>query len=259
MKRPYSKAFKSIPADDIRNDIPQEQLALIGAVALSYNYAENTINRMLYWAIGMPISMHRDIVSRINGVDGKIAIIKSGATEIGIPENIRVFLAETLGEGGFGLLKKYRDAVIHARILNNKIGIGELIESKGRHMEVLLSQAALDGLFNHLEAIRLELAALMLMMFEAFSLKNDASADDPKKSSYEEDIQNYFAQAQSYRTRRLSLPPIPEFPDEAELRALENPAAPAMPEQLLGILNLGSLGLAAIGRTDGKNPPPNEG
>jgi hypothetical protein len=254
MKRPYSQTFESVPVNDIRKDIPQEQLAALGAVSLSYNYAENTLNRMLYWAIGMPMAMHRDIVTRINGVDGKIAIIKSGAVVLGMSEPMRVFIAESLGDGCFGLLKKYRDAAIHARIINRVIGIGELSESRGRHSEVVLSTAALEGLYSHLEALRRELGAILMMFLEAGTMVELAD-DHPDREQHEARARDCFALAREYRTRRLSLPPIPRFPNEAQLRTLENQVAPTPPERLTGLLDLGSLGPAETVHTGGKNLP----
>jgi len=257
MKRPYSETFESIPIDDIRKDIPPEQLAAMGAVTLSFNYAENSINRMLLFTVGMPVSLHRDIISRINGIDGKIAIVKKGANELGLSDAIRLFLAETLGEGGFSLFKKYRDAVIHARIFNKEESIGELVESKGKHIEVLLSKAALDGLYTHLEAIRRELSTLLVLLSEASYLKQEG-LNDQEKAQHEAKIQEYFVRARSHRTQRLSLPPIPEFPDEAALRAQENQVEPAAPEPITGWLELGTLGLAEIGRALGKKPSQGE-
>jgi hypothetical protein len=254
MKRPYSSTVESLPVDDIRKDIPQAQLAAIGSVALSYNYAETTINRMLYFTVGMPIALHAEVSSRINGVDGKIAIIKAGAAEMGVQPNYLQFLADTLGEGGFSLLKKYRDAVIHARIINRVTGVGELIESRGRHVQVLLSEKALDGLYDRLEAVRMELAAFLKIFdcqSEINSLRRD---DDPDREQLAAKILKFFALAQKYRNRRLSLPPLPEFPDQAELHKLENQGPLASPEPLLGVLNVGTLGLAAIGRADSKKP-----
>jgi hypothetical protein len=161
-----------------------------------------------------------DVVTRINGVDGKIAIVKSGAKELGIPENIRNFMAESFGEGSFKLFKKYRDAVIHARILDPEAGIGELLESKGTHSEVLLTAAALNSLYNHLDMLRLELSELLLVTITT-QLLSVLSSDDPKRSQLEAEIQESFVRAQEHRSQRLSLPPIPGFPSESELRELE--------------------------------------
>jgi hypothetical protein len=221
MKRPHQTKVRTLRQLDIRKDLTPEQLAGIGAVAIAYHYAENTINRMIAVVLSLTGNTHIDVVTRINGVDGKIAIVKSGAKELGIPENIRNFMAESLGEGAFKLFKKYRDAIIHARILDPIAGIGELLESKGTHSEILLTASALNSLYDHLDMLRLELTNLLLVTISAQILSN-LSSDDPKTAQCEAEIQENFAQAQAHRTRRLSLPPIPGFPSESELRELEN-------------------------------------
>jgi hypothetical protein len=258
MKRDYTE-HENIPVENITRDIPQAQLAGIGAICLSYNYAENTINRMMFLAMGIPIEIYHDVTSRINGIDGKIEIVKRGAKEhLNLAPDILEFLSVTLGDGGFKLLKKYRDAVIHARIVNRITGVGELIESRGRHSEVLLTKDALMGLFQRLEEIRMELASLMGAIDAKWWINSFRDPDDPDRAQYEAKIPRCFALAQDYRSRRLSLPPRPEFPDATQLRELENRGATESPETITGILNLGTLGLAELGRADEQNHPRTE-
>jgi hypothetical protein len=90
----------------------------------------------------------------------KLKLSNRGSKEqLDLPTEILDFLSVTLGDGDFKLLKKYRDAVIHARIVNRVTGVGELLESRGKHTEVLLTKEALMGLYKRLEAIRMELLA----------------------------------------------------------------------------------------------------
>jgi hypothetical protein len=254
MKRPYTAEFSGVPVSDIRKDITQEQLAAIGAIALAYNYAENTIRRMVLPALRMPVELHRDVVSRINGADGLIEIVKLGAKSLRLSDTITDFLAESLGV--FKIHKKYREAVIHARILNKDAGIGELVESRGVHSEVLLTADALNACYDHISALRPELSALLLVMIEALNLTE--TADDPEKSQLAAKIQGHFAQAQKHRTRRLSLPPIPGFPDAAELHVLGSMNAQESPDTLTGLIDVGTLGLSPRGREIDKNPPSGE-
>src|SRR5258708_489569 len=79
---------------------------------------------------------------------------------------------------------------------------------------------------------------------------------DQEKTQHEAKIQEYFVRAQAHRTRRLSLPPIPEFPDQSALHAQENQAETVPQEEITGWLPLGTLGLAEIGRALGKKPSP---
>jgi hypothetical protein len=256
MKRDYTE-HEGIPPDDILTDIPQAQLAGIGAVALSYNYAENTVNRMMFLCMGIPIGMYRDVVTRINGVDGKIEIVKRGAKEqLNLPCEIVEFISVTLGDGHFKLLKKYRDAVIHARIVNKVTGVGELLESRGRHTEVLLTKDALMGLYKRLKEIRMELACLLMVMDAKHWINQFRDPNDLDKAKHEEQIPAYFALARQYRDQRLALSPLPEFPDAVQLHELESQPGAEPQETMTGVLTLGTLGLAEVGRTATQTHPP---
>jgi hypothetical protein len=231
MKRAYTE-HESIPPDDLLKDIPQSQLAAIGAVALGYNYAENTINRMLLSCTGIPIALYRDVMSRINGIDGRIELVKKGAKEhLGLSEETLVFLADTLGDDGFKLLKKYRDAVIHARFVNRVTGVGELIESRGKHSEVLLTEEALLALYTRLEYLRVELSSLSALMREQDAFNSLGDSDDREKQKRKRQIERLFGIAKECRVGRLRLPPLPEFPDAITMNAI-----PVDGEPITGIM-----------------------
>ena len=59
-------------------------------------------------------------------------------------------------------------------------------------------------------------------------------AGHPERGPLEAETQAHLAQAQEHRTRRLSLPPLPEFPPEEELRALGSPVQQAQQVGLTG-------------------------
>src|SRR5450759_4093370 len=66
MKRPHQTKVRTLRQLDIRKDLTPEQLAGIGAVAIAYNYAENTINRMIAVVLSLTGNTHIDVVTRIN-------------------------------------------------------------------------------------------------------------------------------------------------------------------------------------------------
>jgi hypothetical protein len=191
---------------------------------------------MMVVTIRLPGDLHRDVTSRINGIEGMIAIVKAGAKTLGVSEKIRIFLAESLGDGAFGLFKKYRDAVIHARIVNKTAGIGEFVESRGRHSQVLLTTQALDRFYDHVDALRSELTCLLALLIEDALPMPIADSVDPERSQREAKIREYLAQARAHRNRRLSLPPIPEFSSESELHELETRAEQDQQAALTGWL-----------------------
>jgi hypothetical protein len=61
---------------DILNDYDRDVLTGIGAVALAWNNLETGINMALPIALCIEFSDWLQVTSRINGFDGKIAIIK---------------------------------------------------------------------------------------------------------------------------------------------------------------------------------------
>lgn len=208
-------------------DLSTDQFAGIGKVAIAYNYAETSIDRCLAVALDLPAGMEMQVTSRINGIDGKIELIKKTATALSLPSELRLQVADTLGKTGFSLLKSYRDGVIHARVLDADLGIGEHVGRRAQHIDVLLKADALDALADHLRAISIEITSLIFVFLTAQKLAA-AAPDDPKTAQLLEDIQDDISLYREYQSHRLSLPPLPEFPEEPEdSEALEWSSIPA--------------------------------
>jgi hypothetical protein len=213
-QKPATSQFRSV-----KEDVSDEQLAAIGSVVLNYNYAESTINRMLGPCLGLTRDVFYAVTSRINGLDGKIEIVKTAAIGMGMQDDMRRFLAESLGEAGFSLFKKYRDAVIHARIEDPALGYGEMIESRGRHVQVLLTADALNILSEHITELHQELSCFIFIFMKIREVYNKPHVSQPETEQFARDILDAFALAQRHRSQRQSLPPLPKFPEES----LDNP------------------------------------
>jgi hypothetical protein len=222
MKRPRLPATSRpvFMAGDIKRDLTKEQLAAIGAISLAYNKAEDRIDDLFGVVTALDGQMRLEVSTRINGIDGKIAIITHGAKEFGLTDEEQFSLEELLGEGVFKKLKKYREAVIHSRINHAPVGIGYTIERKAKINEVLLSQNALDALYDHLIACCSELSVAAAVLQHARTV-NNAAPDDPNREQHEANRSGSSAQFRRYRTLRQSLPPIPEFPSESEFHEAE--------------------------------------
>src|SRR3990170_468544 len=134
MKRTYTERKIHSKTGDINRDLSPEQLAGIGAIALAYNYAESSIDRTLGLALGVVHKLYLPLVTRIGGIDGKIELIKLATADVRLPSELRDDLAESLGY--FTTLKSYRDGIIHARVLDSALGLGEVVERRARHSEV---------------------------------------------------------------------------------------------------------------------------
>jgi hypothetical protein len=213
---------------DIRKDLTQEQLAGIGSIALAYNEVEMTINALVGLSCGILTKVANEVTSRINGIDGKIEIIKAGLREYILGEEFFSMIGEAFGENGFKSYKKYRDAVIHARILDAPLAIALSPPKRGKTEEVLLSVDALDGLYNRLVILRLELNEICMIAICLFSDRHLMSVmravragfpapehiSDLPRRQFAQEIQENLSRCQAHQKRRLSLPPLPEFPEE---------------------------------------------
>lgn len=234
MRRPITSR-KGKRTGDIRKDLSDAQLAGIGSIALAYNEAEALIDILVSLVLGLLTNTANEVTSRINGIDGKIELAKIGMRELGADENTIGLLGQSLGDAGFKEYKKYRDAVIHARILHAPSGIALSPAKRGKLDEVLLTVDALNGLYNRLTLVRLELIEACNVAIRLFSerrwapvraiamqaatppLERALGLFDPPKRQYEQEIQEALSRYLQHQKRRLSLPPLPQFPEESPI------------------------------------------
>ena len=209
----------------IRKDLTKTQLAGIGAVTLSYNENERLVDIILSSLLDLDKLVAPEVTSRINGMDGKIAIIKSAVKSTGATEEAQNLISNTLGNSGFSEFKKYRDAIIHAIVLDAPSGIGSGPVNRGKCSEVLLTTKALNSLYRQQTVLRLELIeamklATVLKVAKRHDLRCSVCAEPvraPKELQpppLESEIQAATSQLLKRQRRRLSLPPLPEFPTE---------------------------------------------
>ena len=102
MKRPAPKARSGGSYQDIKKDFTAGQLAGIGAVAMAFNEAEFLLDCQIYSGLNLSGGIWTEVTSRINGIDGKMAIVKAAVEDDRFPKPIRDAIAETLGNFGPG-------------------------------------------------------------------------------------------------------------------------------------------------------------
>lgn len=233
MKRPRTPR-KITQLGDVRKDLTEAQLAGVGAVALVYNEAEALLDVLLAATLELNPSVLHEVTSRINDVDGKIEIVKSVFMAESAPKDAQVLLVGTLGGAGFLQLKGWRDAIIHARAFDATTSIALTSTRRGKGHEVLLTSKALDGVYERLNCIRFELREA-INVWHYISLnkvteqtRKTLTAVHPvsdviagrARSLTEANIQAAISRYREHQSRRLSLPPLPEFPEiPPELRA----------------------------------------
>jgi hypothetical protein len=220
---------------DIKNEIPESQLAAIGAMTLAFNEAEAALDRLFYVVTGLTDTLQLEISTRIGGLDDKIEIAKKGAAQFLDEPNLRL-LQELLGGGAFGKLKDYRNGAIHVRHLNPSTGVGVKVDRKAQVFDYLVSEKVLNIAYNLLVAVQKELdeVATLTQGMKALKLLADG---DPNRAPLEAKITICHSQVQRYRTERLALPQLPEFPSESELRAADFQAQQALTAILMGWYN----------------------
>lgn len=215
MKRPFVLR-RTARIGDIRADMSEKQLAAIGAVSLAYNEVERDIDLLFFSTTRLNANLQMEVSSRVNGIDGKIEIIKKGAATFPVNQTVLTWLAESLGDGAFKKLKSYRDAVVHARLLSSPASLGVVVGKRGKMSQVWLGEAALSSLYDHLAGLERELAAAVTL-FTGILHYEALAADDPRRSSFEKEKAAWIARYHARRDSRLALQPIPQFPSEAEL------------------------------------------
>ena len=156
-----------------------------------------------------------EVFTRIGGIDGVIAIIIHGAEKAGLSNSEMEALRETLGEGAFGKYKKCRDAVVHARSFNAPAGVGVRIERRARIQEVLMTTTALETLAAHLSILAHEVSHFDDILIDRREFLTLSS--DEERTKFEEYALAWYGWFRDCRNRRLALPPLPDFPPEAEL------------------------------------------
>jgi hypothetical protein len=190
---------------------PFEQLEYVGAIAILYNSVEDQVDSLC--AEGLRIPIHdAEVLSRLNGIEGKAELAKISAKHWGFSEDEQAFLAEALGKSGFMLLKKWRDAVVHSRVYNSRTSMAVVPERRGKFSQVLLSTDALVGLYSRLAWIRAELFWLRQILERRTRLSREW-IDTQHRERLEQQNRADWIRAREHRTHRLSLQPMPEFPD----------------------------------------------
>lgn len=195
--------------------VAPSKLALIGAICLEWNFIEDIVDDAVGWAAYIELDMRDDVVSRISGLDGKFEIIKKGARLVPLfNEEQCNLIAATIGS--IAEHKKYRDAVIHARLFNPDSDIAGTTKRKGKSYEVLISEDALRALYDRLRILSDEIIAVWRLLegFNFVALDFESGDYDLDKLLASPELRDGFAQLQQHQNRRLSLPPLPRFPDQ---------------------------------------------
>jgi hypothetical protein len=100
MKRTSPLRTQGIRSSNPFDNLDTDQLAYIGAISMLYNDLEDKIDEMVGHCLVQTIHA-QEVTSRINGVEGKLEIVKHAARQWGFDEKELATLGETFGKLGF--------------------------------------------------------------------------------------------------------------------------------------------------------------
>jgi hypothetical protein len=213
MRRKATTQIREAAEFDLKRDVDPDIIWGIGAACLLWNTIESIIDASLALAADIPPPLWTSILSRINGVDGKISAIKEACQlRLKMPSKIYDPISKTLG--GIEEHKKYRDALIHARMLDPKQPVAPTFQRRGEEWEVLVTKDAIMQLFRRLGFLRDEIEAALLL-FHYTKIWNQSRGIDEARREAEDEMSKQLTILSRHQYARLKLPPLPKFPDTA--------------------------------------------
>lgn len=196
---------------DFLTEVEPERLQLIGAIALAWNWLEATIDTTVATALGLDPVLWVEVQSRINGFDGKIAIIKAALPRLApdMPEELQLSIRK--GLNATGNYKSIRDHIIHMRLAQPEEEVSESYQRKGDTREVYAAIEPLKAFYSHLDAHLNEVMSISTMYFylSIIHLHRDLQKSQPEIAALK------FAGALllERQQKRECLPPLPEVPE----------------------------------------------
>src|SRR5262245_40664921 len=131
MRRKRLERYTFPESFDIRRDFDPERLKLIGAIILAWNQIEHRVDSTMTIAAHIHPMLDLEFTSRINGFDGKIAIIKAAQTDLGeLSPMLTKSLASTWSAAEE--FKRYRDGVAHALLVSRSETIVDTAQRRGK-------------------------------------------------------------------------------------------------------------------------------
>lgn len=182
---------------------------------MAYNECDGRLHRLISACFDYPGSFY-EITSRINGDDGRVEIIKAAARYLELGDDGQAAVRETLSERGFKLLRGYRNAVVHARLVDASSSVGRSYESNAKYSDVLLTVEALRWLYDQLNFMIYELYYLEDAIACAMTIRSSVESDGHRVELLRT-MREGIAKCQEHQRARLSQPPPPEFPEEADI------------------------------------------
>lgn len=211
MRRRKTEAPKAYRSYDFLLEVDSKRLQLIGAITLAWNWIEGAIDASLGIGIEAHPDMWVEITSRINGMDGKIALLRKSLDLDGyppLPNHSDLFVRRALN--AVETYKKLRDGIIHARLVHPENVVADTVQRRGLTDEVLISEHSLTELYGRLSLLVRETDQLVLIYFHRWQLSEQT--EKPVREELAERLVAALYELSRLQQTREALPPLPDFP-----------------------------------------------
>jgi hypothetical protein len=221
--------------EDPKEAYTSEQLAEVGAIILLWNQVETFVDWLIYMAVNPPIYLFWDAARRFKGIGAKVELLRIAADRNKIlSDEAKQVIKTTLD--GIVEYKRLRDNIAHSTPHDLDKGIVNTFKYGSEMMQTLVTMPALNGLYLRLRLLMDELREVDVLYRIGHPDKRRRPfrrGDDGRHAPLRPlDVQAQTAQALRRQKDRLSLPPLPEFPDEGAGHSLtEDEAHHPHPEE----------------------------
>jgi hypothetical protein len=212
---------------DPKKAYQKKQLAELGAISIIWNQVETQIDYLGSHILFMPSNLWvKAELSNVVSMTGKIALIRTCLEHAHILDDDAKKTIE-ISLQGVVEHRKYRNAVIHHQVYDHKKGIGSFIAENGKPYQVMITYEALSGLYRRLELLVKEVTSISGLLMLEVSPPGFVRVMDPKtgkpdtdqpKALRERAVPAATKEVLRHQQDRLSLPPLPLFPDARRVR-----------------------------------------
>jgi hypothetical protein len=217
MTRKHSFGPPPVPQPwDPKEAYTTEQLAEVGAVILLWNQVEGLLDLLIYTAQNPPIW---DVSRHLRGVPARIKLLRLAAdrNEI-LLDDAKNMIKTTLD--AVQEYEKLRNNIAHSMPYDIEKGIAHGYTYDTDMAQTIVTVPALNGLYLRLKMLIYELREAHVLFLFAHPDEQRRPyrllARDQRVPPGPQDVEERTLGALRLQKKRLSLPPLPEFPDEAE-------------------------------------------
>jgi hypothetical protein len=214
--------------EDPKDAYSAEQLAEVGAIVLLWNQIEAFIDFLTFIALRPRISLFWDITRRLRGISARVELLRLAADRNKILTSTEKQIIKTALDGVIEY-KRYRDNIAHSMPYDADKGIAHSFKYGSELVQTLVTMPALTGLYMRMKLLMDELREVDML----YRIADDdetrrprGARHDPRSPLYGSVAPSRTALALQRQKERLSLEPLPEFPDEDEGHSLMEDTEP---------------------------------